>query len=765
MLSAVLCLSCEEKSNSTQIPSADETIKLTENIANTYMESESDTASHPFLYSGMFQLSKESHYPKYINWLIEKGEANQWQIPQEDSTSVDYSISQFYLSIFQKPHLGRKVLMLPTQNHVRSIIDDSLKTHQWETPKDLYLQPSVLAQLSSIQKKDTTFKYLNLMHENYKQVHSDFWDDTQNLFLENSSNSETEKAKSYSSQQNAAVFAGLALLISELPTDWEHKPFYEDLFKKMAISLKSNSNENGTLPLHLQQSNAEERDFNVAATSFTVFGIAWGVSNDLLDKSSFEPWLLKSWNTLTTKIEDEQGMMNTADDNSAKGFQTGAVLAAGAQMHHFITLFYPIDKATSFTTFMQDGGWCWYQDPRALISNDKLIIAGLSGVSGDARVGVYDLKEQHQDTTLVIAEEIGVDDHNVPALYKRPDNRILAVWAKHAKEKIHYSSLSQSDDYSRWTAIDTFEHKYNKGPGVTYMNLHYIKNQDKLYNFFRDGTNFNPSFITSSDQGETWGNRTHFISNDVEGFQRPYAKYLQVDENTLGISYTDAHPRNYGNSLYYVEFKDNTFYTVEGDVIQSLEKGPLASSSAEKIYAGADTKQKPPINESVPNSAWTTTMAKDKNNHPHIGYTLYLNDDDIRFRIASWDGEQWNDREIAHAGKSLYKIESSYSGLMAFDPEDPTTVFISTDVNPTTGEDLGGNHEIYKATIGPEDDISSIQWEAITSNSPHRNIRPIVVAEDGYKVLVWLYGPWTTFKNYDVNVIGKILEQPNSDTE
>jgi hypothetical protein len=34
--------------------------------------------------------------------------------------------------------------------------------------------------------------------------------------------------------------------------------------------------------------------------------------------------------------------------------------------------------------------------------------------------------------------------------------------------------------------------------------LYYIKNQEKLYNFFRDGLNFNPTFITSSNYGETW---------------------------------------------------------------------------------------------------------------------------------------------------------------------------------------------------------------------------------------------------------------------
>lgn len=43
-------------------------------------------------------------------------------------------------------------------------------------------------------------------------------------------------------------------------------------------------------------------------------------------------------------------------------------------------------------TFMKDGGWCWYESPRAIIHNGKLIIGAISGVSGDIRVGVFDLK-------------------------------------------------------------------------------------------------------------------------------------------------------------------------------------------------------------------------------------------------------------------------------------------------------------------------------------------------------------------------------------
>ena len=49
---------------------------------------------------------------------------------------------------------------------------------------------------------------------------------------------------------------------------------------------------------------------------------------------------------------------------------------------------------------------------------------------------------------------------------------------------------------------------------------------------------------------------------------------------------------------------------------------------------------------------------------------------------------------------------------------------------------------------------------SLTANSMHRNIRPMVVAGEGYKVLLWLSGPWHTFKNYNSNVLGIVLERP-----
>lgn len=798
VLSAFLCFILFFGCGTEQIdktPTSDEVKRLTEKVADWQIETFDEMGEYralppekerkawhnrdkhheldwtnAALYAGMFQLSEVSHDSKYINWLIEVGDKNKWKLHKRMYHADDHAVGQFYLSLNQNVRLKHIAKIRPTKDRFDSIMkSEKGKDYQWTWCDALFMAPPVLARLAKVTKDST---YLEYMDKQYRMTYNELWDAEAHLFYRDKSFFEQKEKNGnniFWSRGNGWVFAGLANMIPDLPKDWEERAFYENTFKQLAESIKNTQREDGTWSAGLLGDKKAYPNVETSGTSFFTYGIAWGINNGLLDKEIYEPILFKAWHALE-KCVNNDGMLGyvqaigAAPGVSFKAYTEvygiGAFLAAGSEMYKYLSKHYPIDKVTKHTTFMEDGGWCWYQDPRTIISKGKLIIGGLSGQSGDVRLGVYDLKTEKQDSTLVLHKNLQVDDHDVPALYARPDGSIFAMWAKHANEKVHYYNISSKDDYLKWGDSKKFQHEYDSKRGVTYMNLYNMEREGKLYNFYRDGLNFNPSFITSEDDGETWGGRTHFISNDVEGFQRPYARYLQVDENTIGISYTDAHPRAFGNNLYYVEFSNNTFYNVDGSEIKHLEDGPLQSSQAEKLYQGSDTKEKPHVNESVPNSAWTCAMAKDKNSNPHIGYTLYLTDNDHRYRITSWDGAKWNDREIAYAGKCLYKVESSYTGLLSFDPEDPENVYISTDVNPSTGEDLGGNHEIYTAKIGPNDDISTITWNPITSNSSHRNIRPIVVANEGYKVLLWLYGPWHDYMDYDSNVVGVILEKP-----
>ncbi|MFY0653718.1 MAG: BNR-4 repeat-containing protein [Cyclobacteriaceae bacterium] len=418
-------------------------------------------------------------------------------------------------------------------------------------------------------------------------------------------------------------------------------------------------------------------------------------------------------------------------------------------------------RAQELITFVEDAGYCWYQDPRVIIKDGKLVVGGISGVDGDVKAGIFDLDKNKNLGTSTLRENFQKDDHNAPVFYPRPDGRLLTIYAEHGTTKEHFYRISSPNNWLEWGEELKYDHVYPEPQGVTYMNLHTMKDEGLLYNFFRDGSNYNPSFMTSSDEGSTWGNRTHFIADDVEGRHRPYARYLQRDENTVAVTFTDGHPRKFGNHLYYADFTGGKFYKADGTFIKNLSDGPLLTNQAEKVYEGSGKHINQPHGLSVPNSAWTAAVAKDDKNRPYIGYTLYLTNDDHRYRLANWTGKKWVDREIAYAGKCLYTRESSYTGLVAVDPgKNSTTVYISSDVDPSTGKSSGGLHEIYKGEVSNKDDTSTIKWTAITKNSKVKNIRPILVTGEGYKVLVWLKGGFNTYTDYSTNIVGHVLEKP-----
>ncbi|WP_242094165.1 glycoside hydrolase family 88 protein [Aestuariivivens sediminicola] len=793
----LLCHACKQQDTSmgTDIPNQKEVLQLTEKVANWQIETFEDqgkyralpstkrawdnrTKHHDLdwtnaaLYAGMFELTKVSTYPKYINWLVSIGDRNEWNLHRRMYHADDHAVGQLYLSLNQNIRLKKIASIVPTKQRFDSIMtSEEGQKYLWDWCDALFMSPPVWARLAKVTKDST---YLQYMDSQYKMTYNELWDPEEHLFYRDKSffdSREKNGSKVFWSRGNGWVFAGLALMIPDLPEDWEGRAFYETLFVQMAERLKAVQRADGTWSGGLLGDPNDYPTIETSGSSFFTFGMAWGINSGLLDRETYEPVVFKAWHSLKNCV-NEDGMLGyvqpigAAPGESFKDYTEvygiGAFLAAGSELYTYLNRFYPLPRDEQHATFMKDGGWCWYQDPRALISHGKLLIGGLSGQSGDVRLGIYDLKSASLDSTLVLHKELQTDDHNVPALYKRPDGGVLAVWAKHGSEKTHYYTISDPDNYLLWGDVKSYEHVYDHENGVTYMNLYHMENEDRLYNFYRDGSTFNPFFITSDDHGETWGNRSHFIANDIEGYQRPYPRYYQIDPNTVGISYTDGHPRRYGNNLYYAQFTNGTFYTADGTEIKHLAEGPLRTSEGEKIFAGSDTDVKSIFTESVPRSAWTCAMATDQNNHPHMGYSVYLNDADHRFRMASWDGQSWHDREIAYAGKCLYKVESSYTGLLAFDPEDPEKVYISTDVDPSTGADLGGVHEIYEALVGIDDDISSIEWKAVTSNSNYRNIRPIIVADEGYKVLLWLNGPWHDYTDYDADVKGIILDKPNA---
>lgn len=416
-----------------------------------------------------------------------------------------------------------------------------------------------------------------------------------------------------------------------------------------------------------------------------------------------------------------------------------------------------------------DGAWSWFEDERAIIHNGKLIAGSVAAGShdfsrkGSIEVSTFDLRTNAKSLATLHAG-LQYDDHNSPALLVLPDRRILAVYAKHGPENRFYYRISERpDDAASWQAEQTFTP--SETSRVTYSNLHYLRNENgergRIYNFFRglDGRN-KPSYAYSDDHGRTWRTGNVYIDVPATFRHRPYVKYASNGTDTVHMFYTDGHPRDFNNSTYHIFYRNGTLHRSDGSPIRSLKEGLRKPEEGTRIFAG-----------DAENVGWVSDIHLDGSGRPYVAYSVQKDrqgtpagqeGQDLRYRYARWDGKTWSDAEIAHAGSRLYKGEDDYTGNIALDPDDPGTVYISTNADPVTGKPLqsradGKRHwELYRGVI--RDGGKRWAWTPLTRDSVVDNIRPIVPKWPGDRTaLLWLRGAYRAYTDYDLSVLALIL--------
>lgn len=427
-----------------------------------------------------------------------------------------------------------------------------------------------------------------------------------------------------------------------------------------------------------------------------------------------------------------------------------------------------------------NAGWCWYQDERAIIADNKLVfgsVASKLGTQGKARSGniettTYDLSAQSPAVINVMHQGLEDDDHNVPALLVLPDDNILSVYTKHNSDHFIRSRITKpNSQFNQWQS----ETKVKRKDKVTYANLMRLsegnEGNGRIYNFYR-GINFNPTFDTSDDNGKTWTKGTHFITN--EG--RPYVKYISNNEDKIHFVTTEQHPRVFDNSIYHGYLKNNKVYQTNGHLVHDMADGAFAPEILTKIYQGGKN-----------NVAWTTDLHLDKNGDPYTVFSVQMNDgdknrhqkgqlhgDDMRYYFAKWQqpewwafwqSPKWQVNEIAYAGSRLYDKEQDYTGLAALYPDNPYKMVISTNVNPSTGKPLisqADNQQHWELYQGvSQNHGQDWSWKPITQNSTQDNIRPVIPmnpeSDDTY--LLWMRGTYVTYMAMDTDIV--MLKNPN----
>ncbi len=305
-------------------------------------------------YTGVVKAHQSTGDAAYLDALKDMASRNNWQPWERFYHADDLAIVYSYLYL---KSLGVATVDLKPTDQI--IKDHLYKEHEWKngTAKDektilwwwcdaLFMVPPVLTEYSKI-KNDLS--YLKEMDKYYLETYNLLYDKEEHLFARDGrflwTGKDTDKKeangnKIFWSRGNGWVLAGLALVLNDMPKDYENREFYETLFKDMAARVKELQPKDGLWRTSLLGPEAFDHG-EVSGSGFFTFALAWGVNNGLLKKAEYQPAVIKAWNAIL-KCQQASGKVGwvqnigydpkPADADSWQNFGTGAFLMAGSEV-------------------------------------------------------------------------------------------------------------------------------------------------------------------------------------------------------------------------------------------------------------------------------------------------------------------------------------------------------------------------------------------------------------------------------------------------
>lgn len=408
--------------------------------------------------------------------------------------------------------------------------------------------------------------------------------------------------------------------------------------------------------------------------------------------------------------------------------------------------------------FNDNGAWSWFEDERAIVDalRGRLLVAscadngGLGGTArgGDIDVAWLDLTEGRFGA-FELHDRLQGDDHNSPALLLRPDGRYLAVYGTHGGSTLtRWRVSSNPGDATAWSPMASYAHPVD----MSYSNVFHLRATGRTYNFVR-AINWDPNVMWSTDHGTTWSGGGKLLTEGGTG-DRPYVKYASDGHSRIHVLTSNRHPRNYDNSIFHGYVENDRLHRSDGTVIDNnvLDSNAQPPSSLSTVLQAGAVFGGLPMRR-----AWTIDLHVDAAGIVRALFQARANgsNTDHRLFFGRFDGAAFSVHEVCRLGGFLYAAEDDYTGLAALDPDRSDTLFVSTRIDPTTGATLP-HYEIYKGTTASLG--ATWSWTAVTEDSSVDNLRPIVPEwDDERQALLWLRGSYTTYTDYHLAVVGRVL--------
>lgn len=281
----------------------------------TNIERPSNIWTRAVYYEGLMALYKIDKKKTYYDYMLQWGEKHKWGLRGGIKTrnADNQCCGQTYIDMYvldgkQHPERVKDIKASIDSMKLTSKIDD------WHWIDALQMAMPVFIKLGNLYNDTSYFARMYEMYTYSKYKHGDkgLYNQAEKLWWRDKDFDPPYKEPNgddcYWSRGNGWVVVALAKTLEELPKTDPHYAEYLQDFKDMCAALLPLQRTDGYWNVSLNDAN-HFGGKEVSGTSLFIYGFAWGINNEILDKKTYKPAIAKAWNAMSKEAVHPNGKL------------------------------------------------------------------------------------------------------------------------------------------------------------------------------------------------------------------------------------------------------------------------------------------------------------------------------------------------------------------------------------------------------------------------------------------------------------------------
>ncbi len=350
-----------------KLSEAEQVRKMIERV-NRYWQENHSPESRSFWYNAAYHTGNMEAYfltgnedfrayseawAEYNEWKGAKSDdRSEWKYSYGESDEYvlfgDYQACfQTYADLYMLDADDRKI------RRAREVMEYEMSTPNrdyWWWSDGLYMVMPVMTKLYKITQNKL---YLEKLYEYITYSDSIMFDREENLYYRDAKyvypkHKSLNGKKDFWARGDGWVLAGLARVLKDLPSDYRHRGFFVDKFRKMAQAVAALQQPEGYWTRSLMDPEFAPGP-ETSGTAFFTYGLLWGVNNGYLEETVYMPVIRKAWNYLSETALQKDGSVGyvqpigekaipgqVVDARSTANFGVGAFLLAACEYVRYL---------------------------------------------------------------------------------------------------------------------------------------------------------------------------------------------------------------------------------------------------------------------------------------------------------------------------------------------------------------------------------------------------------------------------------------------